>query len=52
KLKSQMPPEEKLKYANYIIDTSSTLKSTIEHTERVFRNLMMDYEIKLKTNFC
>lgn len=52
KIKSQMPPEEKLKFANYIIDTSSTLKSTIEHTERVFRNLMMDYEIKLKTNFC
>lgn len=46
KLKSQMSPEEKLKYADYIIDTSGTLQSTVEQTERVYRNLMIDCEMK------
>jgi len=46
KIKSQMPPEEKLKYADYIIDSSGSLQSTIEQTERVYRNLMLDYEMK------
>jgi dephospho-CoA kinase len=45
-IKSQMQPQEKLKYADYIIDTSSSLQSTVEQTERVFRNLMIDYEMK------
>jgi dephospho-CoA kinase len=46
KLKSQWDPEEKRKYADYIIDTSSTIQSTIEQTERVYRNLILDYELK------
>ncbi len=46
KLKSQMAPEEKLKYADYIIDTSETLQSTVEQTERIYRNLVIDHEIK------
>ncbi len=45
-IKSQMQPQEKLKYADYIIDTSSSLQSTVEQTERVYRNLMIDYEMK------
>jgi len=45
-IKSQMQPQEKLKYADYIIDTSSSLQSTVEQTERVYRNLMMDNEMK------
>lgn len=45
-IKSQMQPQEKLKYADYIIDTSSSLQSTVEQTERVYRNLMMDNETK------
>jgi dephospho-CoA kinase len=45
-IKSQMQPEEKLKYADYIIDSSGSLQSTVEQTERVYRNLMMDNEIK------
>ncbi len=45
-IKSQMQPQEKLKYADYIIDSSSTLQSTVEQTERVYRNLMMDNEMK------
>lgn len=45
-IKSQIQPQEKLKYADYIIDTSSSLQSTVEQTERVYRNLMMDNEMK------
>jgi dephospho-CoA kinase len=45
-IKSQMQSQEKLKYADYIIDTSSSLQSTVEQTERVYRNLMMDNEMK------
>lgn len=48
KLKSQRDPEEKKKYADYIIDTSGTIRSTIEQAERVYRNLMLDYELKYK----
>ncbi len=47
KFKSQMKPEDKLKYADYIIDTSGTLKDTVEQTERVYRNLMIDFEVKM-----
>jgi dephospho-CoA kinase len=48
KLKSQKEPEEKTKYADYIIDTSGTLQSTIEQAERVYRNLILEYELKYK----
>ncbi len=47
KLKSQMTPEEKLKYADYIIDTSEMLQSTVEQSERVYRNLVIDHEMKM-----
>jgi len=46
KIEAQMPSEEKLKYADYIIDTSGALEKTVEQTERVFRSLMLDYELK------
>jgi len=49
KMKSQLTTEKKLKYADYIIDTSSTIKSTVEQTEQIYRNLILDYEIKLKS---
>ena len=41
-----MKPEEKLKVADYIIDTSGSLQETVERTEQVFRNLIVDYELK------
>jgi len=44
KIQSQLSPETKLDYADYVIDTSGTIKETIEQSERVFRNLLMDYE--------
>jgi len=46
KLKSQMTPEKKLKHADYIIDTSETLQDTVEQTERIYRNLVIDHEMK------
>ena len=52
KIKSQMQPEKKLQYADYIIDSSGSLLSTVEQTERVYRNLMLDYEMKNKASKC
>ena len=46
KIGSQMPSEEKLKYADYVIDSSDTIQSTVEQTEKVFSNLMFDYRKK------
>jgi len=48
KIRSQMSPEEKTKYADYIIDSSGMIEETVEQTERIFRNLMLDYELKQK----
>ncbi len=45
-IRSQMQPQEKLKYADYIIDSSGSLQSTVEQTERIYRNLMNDHEMK------
>ena len=46
KIQAQMRPEEKIKQANYLIDSSGSLAHTVEQTERVFRHLMADYELK------
>ena len=40
--------EEKIEHADYLIDSSRSLEETLEQTERVYRNLMQDYELKLK----
>lgn len=44
KIGSQMPGREKLRYADYAIDTSGTLAETVERTERVYAQLMRDVE--------
>jgi dephospho-CoA kinase len=49
KIKSQMNPLEKMKRADYTIETSGSLGSTVEQTERVYRNLLFDYEMKNKS---
>ena len=41
RIESQMPIEEKLKYANYTIDTSGTLKQTQEQVEAIYRDLLI-----------
>jgi dephospho-CoA kinase len=45
KIQSQMDPEKKAQLADYRIDTSGRIQDTIEQTEVVFRNLMMDYQM-------
>jgi len=42
KVRSQLGQEEKLKHADYTIDTSGTLAETIEQTERVYAQLVQD----------
>jgi dephospho-CoA kinase len=42
KIGSQMPQEEKLRHADYAIDTSDSLAETVEQTERVFAALVQD----------
>lgn len=46
KIGSQMLSEEKLRYADYVIDSSDTIQSTVKQTEKVFSNLMFDYRKK------
>jgi len=48
KIRTQMPLEEKLKYADYVIDTSGTLDETARQTESVYRSLLSDYKRKSK----
>jgi dephospho-CoA kinase len=45
KIGSQMPVKDKLRYADYAIDASGTLASTIEQTERVYAQLVRDAEM-------
>ena len=45
KIQSQMDPKKKAQFADYRIDTSVRIQNTIEQTEIVFRNLMMDYQL-------
>lgn len=46
RIKAQLPIEEKLKYADYIIDASGTIEETIAQTERVYQSLLKDLEAK------
>jgi dephospho-CoA kinase len=50
KIQSQLPHAEKLKRAHYRINTTGTFQQTVEQTERVFRNLMMDFALKIQRN--
>jgi dephospho-CoA kinase len=50
KIKSQMPLDEKTKHADYIIDTSGSLRQTLEQAEQVYRNLVIDFELKTSKN--
>jgi dephospho-CoA kinase len=49
KIGSQLGQEEKLKHADYTIETSGTLAETIEQTERVYAQLVQDSELKRKS---
>jgi dephospho-CoA kinase len=47
---AQMPIEEKLKLADYTIETSGTLKETREQIEAIYRDLLLQ-EIKLRNSY-
>jgi dephospho-CoA kinase len=47
RIRSQMPMEEKLKLADYRIDTSGTLKQTYEQVDAIYRDLLSQ-EIRLR----
>jgi len=46
KIAAQMPQEEKLKHADYALDTTGTLAETVERTERLYAQLIRDWENK------
>jgi dephospho-CoA kinase len=46
KIGSQMPLRDKLRRADYTVDTSGALGETIEQTERLYALLMRDAELK------
>jgi dephospho-CoA kinase len=46
KIGTQMPAEEKLRYADYIIDASGSIERTIAQTEAVYAKLLEDYARK------
>lgn len=47
RMNSQLPIEEKLKLADYTIDTSGTLKQTRDQVEAIYRDLLIQ-EIRIK----
>lgn len=47
---SQMPLRKKLKYADYVIDTSGTLSETVDQAASVYAQLMRDFEMKLASS--
>jgi len=46
KIGAQMPRKEKLRHADYAIDTSGSLAETVEQTEQAFAQLVRDAELK------
>jgi dephospho-CoA kinase len=46
KIGAQMPRKEKLRHADYAVDTTGSLEETIEQTERVCACLRQDAELK------
>ncbi len=49
RIESQMAIEEKIKLADYTIDTSGTLKQTHDQVEAIYRDLLIQ-ELRLKEN--
>jgi dephospho-CoA kinase len=48
KIQSQMPAEDKRKYADYVVDTSGTVEETVRQSEQVYEKLLKDYQRKLQ----
>ena len=46
RIAAQMPLKDKLRHADYAIDTSGSLAETVEQAERVYASLLQDAELK------
>jgi len=46
RIRSQMPAAEKIKHADYLIDTSGSLAETADQTDRLYRSLLADFREK------
>ncbi|MEW5901173.1 MAG: dephospho-CoA kinase [Acidobacteriota bacterium] len=46
RIRSQMPGAEKVKHADYLIDSSGTIEETAAQTQHVYRRLLSDYRAK------
>ena len=46
RIRSQMPVEEKIKFADYLIDTSGRLAETVDQVRRLHRSLLADFRNK------
>jgi dephospho-CoA kinase len=46
KIRSQMPAAEKIRHADYLIDTSGTPAETLDQAERLYRSLLSDFRNK------
>jgi len=46
KIGSQMPVRDKLRHADYAVDTSGTLAETVEEAERLYARLAVDAELR------
>jgi len=49
KIRAQMPAEEKLDFADYVIHTAGTTDETIAQAEDLYEELLLDYKIKGET---
>jgi dephospho-CoA kinase len=46
RLEAQMPAEEKLDFADYIVDTSGSLEETVAQAEALYEDLLLDEKVK------
>ncbi len=45
KIESQLPTTEKLKVADYIVQTSGSIRETIDQAKQLYSNLSLDYQL-------
>lgn len=46
RVRAQMPAEEKLEYADYVVDTSGSLEETLDQAEELYEELLLNGRIK------
>ena len=46
KVRAQMPADEKLEFADYVVDTSGSMEETLDQAEELYEELLLDGRIK------